>query len=161
VVIEGDLGERRLDEYRGVDALALDAAIERQDRPPRGQGAELVAVGVDEVRRIAGGGGRQELLEIELALRDLGLDPISEGLLREVHARGGDLVHAAEAHHAELARELRVGIVLRLGVIRAASADRAPREHQRPACEHRRRLDPEPSHRSAPRPSSPSPRGGR
>ena len=64
----------RLHECRRVDALALDAAVERDDGAARGERADLVTVRVDQLGRLPGGDGGEELLQVELALDELHLD---------------------------------------------------------------------------------------
>ena len=111
----------------GVDALAVDAAVERHDRAARGERADLVAVGVDDVGRLARGDGREELLQVEVALDELDLD-VAERFLGQVHAGRRDLVDPREPHHRQAARELGVRVVLGIGVVGAARSDGAARD---------------------------------
>jgi len=130
VAVEGHLVERGLHEHAGVDALTLDAVLERKDRTACGERADLIAVGIDEIGRVPRGDGRQELLQIEVALGELHLD-IRHGLLREVHPRRGDFVDPREAHDLEGAALRGIRIVVRFIRLAAARADGAARQRGR------------------------------
>src|SRR5690606_11396348 len=70
-------------------------------------GAEVGAVQVHDVGRVAAGYGREQLLLVDGAFCQCQLD-IGVQLLEAIDANGGDLVGHAEAQHAQLAGCLEV-----------------------------------------------------
>ena len=94
LIVEGHLVDGRLAELVHVDALAVDAVAERDDGAAGGERSDLVAVGVEQLGRLAGCHGREELLDVEVALDQLDLD-VAELLLRVLDAGARHLVDVA------------------------------------------------------------------
>jgi hypothetical protein len=121
LAVEGDLAQGRLAEHTGVDALALDAVGQRDDRAAGGERADLVSVGVDDLRRFTRGDAGEELLDVEVTLYQVDLDVAERGL-GLVHAHAADLVVGTEPHDGERAAQLGVGVVGDVGRLVAAGA---------------------------------------
>ncbi|GEB95676.1 hypothetical protein GCM10009724_18830 [Microbacterium lacticum] len=100
MIVQGDPRESRRDEGVGVDTLARDAVVERNDRPSGGERTDLVAVGVEDLRRLARGDSREELLPVEVSFDEVDLH-VAESIFGEVDARSRDLIDAREPHHRQ------------------------------------------------------------